>query len=412
MSGKVKSVKLRKRLAASKDPLDKWRKQFPIVRATNYLISNSLGAMPKETAKNMAGYADTWATRGVRAWSEGWWSMAVDVGDLVARVLHAPGGSVTMHQNVTIASALVRSCFDFKRGRKKVVMVDMEFPSLLYLWHRWRSQGVDLQVVKSDDGVGMDTQKIIDSIDRRTALVPISHVLFKSAYIVDAKAIIEKAHKVGARVCLDVFQSAGTVPVNVKKLNVDFAVGGALKWLCGGPGASYLYVRPDLHTKLQPRFTGWQAHQVPFAFEAGPIRFREDGWRFLTGTPNIPALYAAKAGLEIVGSIGDKAIRKKSIRQTERLIALADGEGWEVTAPRDTKRRGGTVAINVPNGADVAAELNARDVVVDYRPGAGIRLSPHFYTRDKELDAAIGEMRDVIDSGAWKKHANKKKVVT
>ncbi|MHC4820212.1 MAG: aminotransferase class V-fold PLP-dependent enzyme, partial [Planctomycetota bacterium] len=287
-------MKLRKRLAASKDPLDKWRKQFPIVRATNYLISNSLGAMPKETAKNMAGYANTWATRGVRAWSEGWWSMAVDVGDLVARVLHAPGGSVTMHQNVTIASALVRSCFDFKRGRKKVVMVDMEFPSLLYLWHRWRSQGVDLQVVKSDDGVGMDTQKIIDSIDRRTALVPISHVLFKSAYIVDAKAIIEKAHKVGARVCLDVFQSAGTVPVNVKKLNVDFAVGGALKWLCGGPGASYLYVRPDLHTKLQPRFTGWQAHQVPFAFEAGPIRFREDGWRFLTGTPNIPALYAAK----------------------------------------------------------------------------------------------------------------------
>ena len=403
---------LPKALPAAKDPLDRWRKQFPIVGRTNYLISNSLGAMPARAKEDLAEYADTWATRGVRAWAEGWWSMAVDVGDLVGRVVGAPPGSITMHQNVTLASAIVASCFDFRRGRRKVVMVDMEFPSLLYLYNRMKSQGVELEVVKSEDGIGVPLERILDAIDEETALVPVSHVLFKSSHVLDAKAIVAKAHSVGARVCLDVFQSAGTHPVDLTALGVDFAVGGALKWLCGGPGAAYLYVRPDLRRSLKPRVTGWQAHVAPFAFEAGPIRFREDGWRFLTGTPNVPALYAARAGISLVGEIGGSAIRAKSMRQTARLVALAEREGWRVTAPADPARRGGTVAVDVPDGAAVAAELNARDVVVDFRPGAGIRLSPHFYTRDGELDAAVAEIRDILDSGAHEKHLKVKRVVT
>ena len=396
---------------AAKDPLDRRRRSFPIVNRTNYLISNSLGAMPARAKEDLAEYADAWATRGVRAWGEGWWSMAVETGDLVGRIVNARKGSIVMHQNVTLASALVASCFDFRRGRPKVVMMEGEFPSLLYLYHRMRSQGVDLEVVKGD-GVGVDMDRLLDAIDERTALVPISHVLFRSAYIVDARRVIEKAHRVGARVCLDVFQSAGTVPVDVEALDVDFAVGGALKWLCGGPGAAYLYVRPDLHTVLKPRITGWQAHVAPFAFEAGPIRFRDDGWRFLTGTPNIPALYAARAGLTMVGEIGAAAIRRKSMRQTARLVALAEREGWPVTAPSDPERRGGTVAIDVPHGAAVSAELNARDIVVDYRPGAGIRLSPHFYTRDGELDDAVGAMREILGTKAYERHLHTKRVVT
>jgi kynureninase len=403
---------LPKPLPAARDPLDRWRKQFPIVGRTNYLISNSLGAMPARAKEDLAEYADTWATRGVRAWAEGWWSMAVDVGDLVGRVVNAPPGSVTMHQNVTLASAVVASCFDFRRGRRKVVMVDMEFPSLLYLYHRMKAHGVELEVVKSEDGVGVPLDRILDAIDEDTALVPVSHVLFKSSHVLDARAIVEKAHRVGARVCLDVFQSAGTYPVDVTALGVDFAVGGALKWLCGGPGAAFLYVRPDLRTELKPRVTGWQAHVAPFAFEAGPIRFREDGWRFLTGTPNVPALYAARSGISIVGEIGAAAIRAKSMRQTARLVALAEREGWRVTAPADPARRGGTVAVDVPDGAAVAAELNVRDVVVDFRPGAGVRLSPHFYTRDGELDDAIGEIREILDTGAHAKHLKVKRVVT
>jgi kynureninase len=397
---------------ASKDPLDRHRRGFPIVGRTNYLISNSLGAMPAAAAGDLAEYARTWATRGVRAWAEGWWTMALDVGDLVGRVIGAPPGSVTMHQNVTLASAIVSSCHDYRRGRRKIVMVDQEFPSLLYLYHRTGAHGAAVEVVKSRDGVGVPMDELLDAIDRETALVPISHVLFRSSCVLDAAAIVERAHAVGARVCLDLFQSAGTVPVDVTALGVDFAVGGALKWLCGGPGAAYLYVRPDLRAELKPRVTGWQAHAAPFAFEAGPIRFREDGGRFLTGTPNIPALYAARAGIGILGSIGAEAIRAKSMRQTARLVALADREGWEVTAPREPERRGGTVAVDVPYGAAVAAEMNARDIVVDYRPGAGIRLSPHFYTRDRELDDAVAAMREILDTNAYERHLHVPRTVT
>ncbi len=399
-------------LPPAKDPLDRWRRRFPIVGRTRYLISNSLGAMPASAKGALAEYADTWARRGVRAWGEGWWEMALTVGDLVGRVVHAPPGSITMHQNVTLASAVVSSCFDYRRPRNKVVMVDMEFPSLLYLYHRMGAHGARVEVVKSRDGVTVPMDELLDAIDEKTALVPISHVLFRSSSLLDARAVVEKAHRVGAKVCLDAFQSAGTVPVDLAALETDFAVGGALKWLCGGPGAAWLYVRPDLRPGLKPRVTGWQAHAEPFAFEAGPIRFREDGGRFLTGTPNVPGLYAAREGIRIVGEIGADAIRAKSLRQTGRLVALADREGWEVTAPRDPERRGGTVAIDVPYGAAVSAELNARDVVVDFRPGAGVRLSPHFYTRDRELDEAVAEMRDILDSGAYEKHLRVRRTVT
>ncbi len=396
----------------SRDPLDRLRREFPILARTNYLISNSLGAVPRATREHLRAYYDTWATRGVRAWEEGWWGMAMETGDLVGRVIGAAPGSVSMHQNVTLASAVAASCVDFRRSRNRVVMVDLEFPSLHYLYHGMTDRGAEVVVVKGRDGISVDMDRLLGAIDRRTALVPISHVLFRSAWILDAKAVVERAHRVGARVILDVFQSAGTVPVDVEALGVDFAVGGCLKWLCGGPGAAFLYARPDLHARLRPRLTGWHADEAPFAFRPGPIRPRRDGWRFLTGTPNIPALHAARAGLEILGDVGSGPVREKSLRQTARLVALADREGWKVTAPRDPERRGGTVAVDVPHGKEVAAELKARDIVVDYRPGAGIRLSPHFYTRDAELDAAMAAIRDILDGGSWERHAGVRRVVT
>lgn len=403
---------LPKPVSPARDPLDRWRREFPIVGRTNYLISNSLGAVPRETRDDMLAYWETWATRGVRAWHEGWWDMAIETGDLVGRVIGAPPGSVTMHQNVTLASAVAASCFDFTPKRNRIVVVDLEFPSLHYLYHGMTDRGAEVVTVKSRDGVSVDMDRLLAAIDRRTALVPVSHVLFRSAFILDAKAVVERARKVGARVVLDVFQSAGTVPVDVTELGVDFAVGGCLKWLCGGPGAAFLYARPDLAKRLKPRLTGWQADREPFAFRPGRIKRRDDGWRFLTGTPNIPALHACRAGLRILGEVGDRAIREKSRRQTARLLALADARGWKSTAPRDPERRGGTVAMDVPHGKEVAAELNARDVVVDFRPGAGIRLSPHFYTRDGELDSAVAAMDDILGSGAWKKHAGVRRVVT
>jgi kynureninase len=197
---------------------------------------------------------------------------------------------------------------------------------------------------------------------------------------------------VGAFVIVDLYHSAGALPVNVRDLGVDFATGGSVKWLCGGPGAGYLYVRPDLRNQLRPAATGWMAHRRPFEFESGPIDFAEDACRFLNGTPAVPALYAARSGYEIVNQIGVEAIREKSLRQTQRLIELADDAGFPVRSCRDPQNRGGVAVLDVPNGDRVARELARREVLVDYRPNAGIRIAPHFYTADEELDQAIAEI--------------------
>jgi kynureninase len=220
-------------------------------------------------------------------------------------------------------------------------------------------------------------------------------VIFRSSFIQDVKAIVDRAHQVGARVVLDAFQALGSVPVDVAGLDVDFACGGVLKWLCGGPGTAYLYVRPDLGRTLQPSFTGWTAHDDPFAFEIGATRYAEPPYRFMNGTPNVPALYAAQPGLRIVREVGIAAIRAKSMRQTARLVALADAHGWRVNTPRDPERRGGTVSIDMPRAQEVCARLLERDILVDWRPNAGVRLSPHFYTKDEELDVAIAAVEEI-----------------
>src|SRR5581483_8719360 len=255
-----------------------------------------------------------------------------------------------------------------------------------------------VQMVPTDDGIHVPTERLLEAIDENTLLVPISHVIFRSAYINDARAIIERAHRVGAHVVLDTFQSLGTVPVDIQALNADFACGGVLEWLCGGPGVAYLYVRPDLGKKLEPKFTGWMAHQQPFAFEIGPIRYTDPPYRFVNGTPNIPALAAAAPGLKIIAEVGVEKIRQKSQRQTARLIELADEHGWKVNTPRDPAQRGGTVSIDMPDSKEVCAELLKRDILVDWRPKAGVRMSTHFYNTDTELEAAISAVEQILQS--------------
>lgn len=378
------------------DDLLRYRSEFPILERTTYLISNSLGAMPRGVYDAMAGYAETWASRGVRAWEERWWTLAAEVGDQIGKLMNAPAGSVATHPNVTTCQAVVASCFDFSGMRNKVVYTDMNLPSVMYFWEAQRARGARVHMVKTDDGITVPTERLLDAIDEQTLLVPVSHVLFRSAYINDAAAIIEKAHSVGAYVVLDTFQSLGTVPVDVQRLNVDFACGGVLKWLCGGPGTAYLYVRPDLGRALQPTFTGWFAHENPFAFEIGSIRYTASAYRFMNGTTPIPALEAARPGLTLVAAAGVESIREKSKRQTARLIELADRSGWPVNTPRDPERRGGTVSIDMPQSERVCRELLKRDVLVDWRPKAGVRMSPHFYTRDEELDMAIATVEEIV----------------
>jgi kynureninase len=272
----------------------------------------------------------------------------------------------------------------------------LNFPSNLYLFHALEHEGARLVTVESDDGLTVPLDRLLAAIDDRTRLVSVSHVVFKSAFMQDIAAVIRRAHEVGALVLVDLYQSAGTVPIDVRALGADFATGGSVKWLCGGPGAGYLYVRRDHWNTLRPRLTGWMAHREPFAFEDRPIDYAEDAYRFLNGSPNVPALYAARSGYEIVGEIGVEAIRAKSMRQTQYLVSLADAAGIRVAGPRDAAQRGGTVTLDVPSGHAVASTLAARDVLVDYRPGAGIRVSPHFYTSDEELDTFFRELAAVM----------------
>jgi kynureninase len=387
------------------DDLLKWRGEFPVLDRTTYLISNSLGAMPRRVYENLRAYADSWAQRGVRAWEEGWWEMAVAVGDKIAPLIGAAPGEISLHQNVTITQAVISSCFDFRGPRNTVVMTDLEFPSIQYFYHEQRRFGARVELVASHDPIRIDLEKFLDAIDEKTLLVPISLVLFRSSYIVDAIAIIERAHRVGAHVILDIFQAAGAIPVDVHALNVDFAVGGVLKWLCGGPGVAYLYARKDLRSKLRPALTGWLAHQRPFNFETGAIDSRDDSFRFLNGTPHVPALYACQPGLDILNQVGVNAIRAKSVRMTKLLIEGAKSRGWRVNTPENPAERGGTVSIDCPHAPEVCRELLARDILVDYRPQAGVRFSPHFYNREDECAFALSQVDEILESRAWEKHA-------
>ena len=384
-----------------------WRSEFPILENSTYMISNSLGAMPRAVYDSMRGYADAWGQRGIRAWEEIWMEMAMGAGDKIAPLIGAAAGEISLHQNVTITQAIISSCFDYRGPRNKVVMVDLEFPSVQYFYNEQRRLGALVETVASENSVRFDLQKFLAAIDETTLLVPISQVLFRSSYIVDARAIIERAHRVGAYVVLDVFQATGAIPLDVRALGVDFAVGGVLKWLCGGPGVAYLYVREDLRAKLWPALTGWFAHRRPFAFETGAIDRRQDAAGFLNGTPNIPALYACQPGLEIINKVGVAAIREKSLRMTERLIQGTKARGWRVNTPEDPKQRAGTVSIECPNAAEVCRELIARNILVDYRPLAGVRLSPHFYNSESECDFVLAQMEEILDTFAVRSHSDR-----
>jgi kynureninase len=372
-----------------------YRAEFPILERTTYLINHSLGAMPRRVEERLAEYARMWRERGVRAWGEGWWELPLTVGDQIGRIVGAPAGSTVMHQNVAVAEAVVLSCFRPTAGRNRIVYERGNFPSVRYLYQ----SRDDLEVVVCEDDGG-----ILEAIDERTLLVPISHVLFKSGEIQDVEPIVRRAHEVGAHVVLDAYQSAGVVPLDVTALGVDFAVGGSVKWLLGGPGNGWLFVRPDLADRLEPTVTGWQAHEEPFAFEE-EMRYAGGAARFLTGTPNVPAHYAGTAGYDLVEEVGVERIRENSLRQTSLLIELADAAGFDVRSPRDPERRGGTVTVHVPEFPAVHRELGERGVICDFRPDAGIRLGPHFFTSDDELRTAIGEIGDIVETGAHRRHA-------
>jgi kynureninase len=373
-----------------------YRDRFPILGTCTYLINHSLAAMPAAAEDNLREYARTWRERGIRAWAEGWWEMPVTVGDQLGRILGAPPGSIVMHQNVTVAEAIILSCFRVGE-RNRIVYEEANFPSVRYLYQAQPS----LNVVAVEDDAA-----IVEAIDERTLLVPISHVLFKNGEIQDVEPIVHRAREAGAYVVLDCYQSAGVVPFDLTDFGVDFAVGGSVKWLCGGPGAGWLYVRPDLAERLEPTLVGWQGHARPFAFEP-ELEYATGTRRFLTGTPNVPALYAATAGYDVIEEVGVPGIRERSLALTQLLIDLCDEAGLEVVSPREPERRGGTVTVSTPDHAACHAELGERGIVCDFRPdpAGGIRLGPHFFNTEDEVRHAISTLADIVSTGAYEQHA-------
>lgn len=398
--------------AQQRDPLLAFREEFPILGKTNYLVSNSLGPMPRTVPEKLAEYARDWGELGVKAWNRGWWELPVDVGNEIAPLINADDGEIVMMPNATIAQMAVLSSIDFSKERDTVVMTELDFPSVRYAYSEMAKRfGARVVSVKSDDGLTIDRDRLLDAIDERTRVVAVSHVLFRSAFLMDVDEICRHAHDVGALVSLDSFHAVGIVPVDVKRSKPDFLTGGVLKWLCGGPGGCFLYVSPTVRDQLKPALTGWQAHSRPFAFEDS-MEYTTGAFRWLNGTPVIPALYGAAEGSKILRRAGVDAIRDKSVRLTSRLIELADARGYTVNAPRDPARRGGTVAIDVPHGYEVTQHLLSRDILVDYRVGAGIRIAPHFFTREDELDEAVSEIDRALESGSWQRFSEKIAVVT
>ncbi|MFO1008907.1 MAG: aminotransferase class V-fold PLP-dependent enzyme [Planctomycetota bacterium] len=390
------------------DP-DRWRRHFPILANTTYLVNHSLGAMPVGVYDKLRAFADQWATRGVRAWAEGWWDAPVNVGNVLGRLMNAPPDTVVMHQNVSVIQSLVGSALDFSGKRNKVVYTDQEFPTNMYVWEGFKKFGARIECVPTD-GVTCDTERLLAAIDETTLIVPISHVSYKSHFVQDAAAICRRAKEVGALVMLDTYQALGTVPVDVQALGVDMVCGGSVKWLCGGPGAGYLYVRKGLMETLEPRITGWAAHAAPFAFETGPQRYADGIRRMLHGSPAVPSFLAATAGYELVLEAGVKNIREHSVRLTESLRADLESRGFRIHSPKDVARRGGTLTVGLnddENGPAFVKALEARGVLVDHRPGAGLRVSPHFYTREEELDEFASMLTELREKRAWRDHLAK-----
>lgn len=379
--------------------INRHREEFPTLSCGIHLLSHSLGPVPRAARESMLAYYDAWEHHTSEdAWATSWWEMSAQVGDRIAKIVGGDPGSVQIQPNASIALFSVASCFEFSDiERNKVITTALDFPSMQYIWDEQSRAGAALEVVPSHDGISVDVDDILNAIDDKTVLVALSHVSFRSSHRVDAQPIIKRAHRYGALVLLDVYQSAGAMALRAREWGVDFLIGGTIKWLCGGPACGYLYVRPDLQSELQPRLTGWVAHAAPFDFAAPPLRYDNSVRRFAQGTPSIPALYSVLPGLQMIEEVGVTTIRSESKRRTQWMIDFALERGWRVNSPRDVNRRGGSVMIYVKDGPAMVKRLAERKVFVDCRPGVGLRMSPHFFNTDEEVQEAMEILAGLLD---------------
>jgi len=376
------------------DSLLEYRKQFPALEDCVHLISHSLGCVPAKTQDDLGEFFELWRTKSITAWSD--WLPEVDrAAARIAKVISTKPSTVTMMQNVSGVMAVLASCFDYTEERNKIVYEALMFPTVSYVWQAEERRGGKCVLVESKDGTTIDADAVCAAIDEHTVVVPIQHVVFSSAFIQDVKKICDRARQVGAHVILDCYQSVGTLPIDVVDLGVSFACGGSVKYMCGGPGAAWLYVREDLIEKFAPRVTGWFGNEAPFAFTMPAQSYADNIWRYMGGTPAIAALYQSRAGQTIIVEIGVRKIRDKSLVMTQACIDWVDELGMKLNSPRPAEQRGGSVVFDFVGAADVCRELNRRRFFCDHRPTAGIRIAPHFYTKPSEIELFFGELKKI-----------------
>lgn len=364
--------------------LARYREDYPILADTTYMNSNSMGAMPRQAAAALAQYAADWAREGVEVWPH-WFDVLAATADSAARFLGAPAGQTILNQNVAYFQAAVASALDFSGPRNKVVVEALQFPNVLYVWDRYRELGADLHLVPSDDGMTIPLERMLAAIDERTAIVPISHGIYVSGALQDVKAICARAHEVGALVMVDVYQTVGAMPIDVHEWDADIVVGGSHKWLCGGPGTAFMWMKPALRERLRPRLTGWMGHADPFNFEAPPIRYANDHRHFLAGTPSMPAYYVARAAYENLHAVGLDRIRAHNLALARIIIERAQATDLTVHSPLADEQRTGFVAVDFPSSEAASTQLIAERYKLDWRPNCGLRLGPHFYNTEAEV---------------------------
>ena len=373
------------------------RDRFAGLETNTWLVSHSMGAPPHAVRDALVRYHEQWAADGPEAWP-GWLEQARAIADGIGAIVGAPPGSVSLAPNVSVLQSALASSLAFAPGRNEVVYEALQFPSLAYVWTAWERAGARTVRVPTDDGRTVPAERVCEAIGERTAVVVLSHAYYQSGVVIDVPTIVARAHAMGAIVVLDAYQTTGTLPYDVLELDVDVVVGGSHKWLCGGPGCGWIYVKPSLAHTFEPAVTGWFAHREPFAFDPPPIAYANDQMRWATGTPTIPGYLAAKAGHDVIRELGVASIREHNVRLTTRLTEASLERGWRVSTPRDPARRTGWVGIDVADGARVAHQLFERRIIVDYRPGCGLRVGPHFYTTDEKVERFLAAMDELVAS--------------
>jgi kynureninase len=379
--------------AIATQPLN--RSAFPILGDSTYLVSHSMGAAPIGAKAALQTYWDQWAADGPEAW-ETWLPAIGEIADGIGAIVGAPAGTVFLGPNVSGLQASLATCLDFSAPRNEVIYESLQFPSLTYVWREWERFGAVTHVVPSDDGRSIPTERILAAITEKTAIAVLSHAYYVSGAIADVRTIARHCRTVGALLCVDAYQTTGVYPYDVTEWDLDIVTGGSHKWLCGGPGCGWIYVKPELLERFRPAVTGWMAHARPFSFEPAPIVHAPTMYRFGNGTPTIPGYVVAKPGHDAIRAIGIARIREHNVRLTTKLAEMALERGLKVNTPLEPSRRTGWIGIEFDGSERACRELIRRRVFVDYRPGCGIRVSPHFYTADDEIDAffeALDELR-------------------